>query len=107
MLLVAVVAAAGGCGGDDTAPATAQQDSGALSGRLRLGYFANVTHAPAVIGEENGIFAEHLGDGVEVDYVYFNSGTEAVEALFSGAIDASFMGPNPAINGYAQSGGVL
>ena len=35
----------------------------------------------------------------------FNSGTEAIEALFSGAIDASFIGPNPAINGYAKSDG--
>ncbi len=35
----------------------------------------------------------------------FNSGTEVIEALFSGAIDASFIGPNPAINGYAKSDG--
>lgn len=76
-----------------------------LEGTLRLGYFANVTHAPAVIGEQEGIFAEALGEGVTIEYVYFNSGTEAIEALFSGAIDASFIGPNPAINGFAQSDG--
>ena len=35
----------------------------------------------------------------------FNSGTEVIEALFSGAVDASFIGPNPAINGYAKSDG--
>ena len=35
----------------------------------------------------------------------FNSGTEVIEAMFSGAIDASFIGPNPAINGYAKSDG--
>ena len=28
-----------------------------------------------------------------------------IEALFSGAIDASFIGPNPAINGFAKSDG--
>jgi len=77
----------------------------AATGTLRLGYFGNVTHAPAVIGEEQGLFAKALGDGVDIQYVYFNSGTEAIEALFSGAIDASFIGPNPAINGFAQSDG--
>ncbi len=29
---------------------------------LRLGYFPNVTHAPAIVGVEDGIFAEQLGD---------------------------------------------
>jgi NitT/TauT family transport system substrate-binding protein len=58
-----------------------------------------------VIGEEKGLFADALGDGVDIEYVYFNAGTEAIEALFSGAIDASFIGPNPAINGFAQSDG--
>ena len=104
-VLVALMTVVAGCGGDESEPAAAQVADNGLAGRLRLGYFANVTHAPAVIGEEEGIFAEHLGDEVEVEYVYFNSGTEAIEALFSGAIDASFIGPNPAINGFAQSRG--
>jgi len=82
--------------------------SGSVSGEatsLRLGYFANVTHAPALIGEANGIFADALGSEVDIEYSYFNAGTEAIEALFSGAIDATFIGPNPAINGFAQSSG--
>jgi NitT/TauT family transport system substrate-binding protein len=87
------------------APATDATDATGAEGTLRLGYFANVTHAPAVIGEEEGIFADALGDGVDVEYSYFNAGTEAIEALFSGAIDATFIGPNPAINGFAQSDG--
>ena len=72
---------------------------------LRLGYFANVTHAPAVIGEEQGLFAEALGDGVKIEYSYFNAGTEAIEALFAGSIDALVHRPNPAINGFVQSDG--
>ena len=40
-----------------------------------------------------------------LDLSTFNSGTEVIEALFSDAIDASFIGPNPAINGYAKSDG--
>ncbi len=35
----------------------------------------------------------------------FNSGTTAVEAMFSDAIDITFIGPNPAINAYAKSKG--
>ena len=42
---------------------------------------------------------------VTLETTTFNSGTEVVEAMFSDALDASFIGPNPAINGYAKSGG--
>jgi NitT/TauT family transport system substrate-binding protein len=70
-----------------------------------LGYFANVTHAPALIGESEGLFEAALGPDVNLEYQYFNSGTEVIEAMFSGGIDASFIGPNPAINGFAQSNG--
>lgn len=72
---------------------------------LRLGYFPNVTHAPALVGLENGIFTEHLGEDVTLSTTTFNAGPSAIEALFSGAIDATYIGPNPAINGWAQSGG--
>ncbi len=72
---------------------------------LRLGYFPNVTHAPAIIGVEEGIFQEAVGDNVTIELTTFNSGTEAIEALFADAIDMSFIGPNPAINGYSQSDG--
>jgi NitT/TauT family transport system substrate-binding protein len=72
---------------------------------LDLGYFPNVTHAPAIIGVDSGAFAEALGTGVEVEVSNFNAGGEAIEALLSGAIDATFIGPNPAINGFAQSDG--
>lgn len=85
-------------------------EAAAPSGTLRLGYFGNVTHAPAVIGVEEGIFEDALGADVDLELSTFNSGTEAIEALFAGAIDATFVGPNPAINGYAQSlseGGAL
>ncbi len=35
----------------------------------------------------------------------FNAGGAASEALLNGAIDATYIGPNPAINAFAQSGG--
>ena len=72
---------------------------------LRLGYFPNVTHAPALVGVENGIFEEALGSTSRSRPHAFNAGPEAIEALFAGAIDATFIGPNPAINAFAQSDG--
>jgi len=105
VLLALSVAACGDDGSDAVADPTSAPTGEASEGTLRLGYFANVTHAPAVIGEEEGLFASALGDGVDVEYSYFHAGTEAIEALFAGAVDATFIGPNPAINGFAQSGG--
>ena len=86
----------------ETVPATEAPESDVT---LRLGYFPNVTHAPAIIGVDTGLFQEALGTTATLETSTFNAGTEAIEALFSGAIDASFIGPNPAINGYAQSEG--
>lgn len=34
----------------------------------------------------------------------FNAGPSAIEALFAGEVDATYIGPNPAINGYIRSG---
>ena len=106
-LLLGLLLVVSACGGDDggAAEATPAAAEGAVEGALRLGSFGNVTHAPAVFAEEEGVFAEHLGDGVDLEHSYFNAGTEAIEALFAGAIDATFIGPNPAINAFAQSGG--
>jgi NitT/TauT family transport system substrate-binding protein len=72
---------------------------------LRLGYFANVTHGSAIVGVEEGIFEDALGEDVNLELSTYNSGTSALEALFADAIDATYIGPNPAINGYAQSDG--
>ena len=71
---------------------------------VRLGFFPNVTHATALVGVESGIFKSALGANT-LETKTFNAGPAAVEALFSGALDASYMGPNPAINAYVQSGG--
>ena len=72
---------------------------------LRLGYFPNVTHASAIVGVEGGLFQEKLGNNVKLDTSTFNADPQAVEALNSGALDATYIGPNPAINAFAQSGG--
>lgn len=71
---------------------------------LRLGYFGNLTHAPALVGLETGMFQEELGS-TRLSAQAFNAGPAAVEALNAGAIDAAFIGPNPAINSFIQSEG--
>ena len=80
-------------------------NSGTEKVTLRLGYFGNVTHAPAMIGLQDGEFAKALGANVTLKTSVFNAGPNAVEALFSKSIDASFVGPNPAINAYSKSKG--
>ncbi|QAY74862.1 ABC transporter substrate-binding protein [Agromyces protaetiae] len=72
---------------------------------IHLGYFANVTHAPALVGIEEGLFQEALGDDVTITTQVFPAGPPAIEALTAGAIDATFVGPNPAINTFIQSAG--
>lgn len=86
------------CGGDDDAAV------GGEAGAIRLGYFPNITHAPALIGVKNGLFQQALGT-TKLESKTFNAGPAAVEALFSGAVDATYIGPNPAINAWATSKG--
>jgi NitT/TauT family transport system substrate-binding protein len=93
--------------GDGSDQASGADADGEPSGTLRLGYFPNVTHAPAIIGVQEGLFEDALGDGVDLELQTFNAGGEAVEALIGGSIDATFIGPNPAINGFSESDGEL
>jgi NitT/TauT family transport system substrate-binding protein len=102
-----VTSACGGGGGGSSANAgtTATTSSaGSPPVTVKLGYFPNLTHATAIVGVQQGIFAQALGQD-KLQTATFNAGPAAVEALFSGAVDASYLGPNPAINAYQQSHG--
>src|ERR687896_2051250 len=72
---------------------------------LRIGYFPNINHAQAVIGLGNGTFQKALGNNIEVKTTIFNAGPSAIEALFAKQVDVTYVGPNPAINGYVISEG--
>lgn len=72
---------------------------------IRVGYFPNITHAPAIIGMANGTFAAYLGHEVKIKATLFNAGPSVIEAVFSGDIDIAYVGPSPVINGYVRSGG--
>lgn len=73
---------------------------------LRLGYFPNINHAQAVIGVGNGDYQDALGS-VRLEKYIFTAGPAAVEGLAANRIDCSYVGPNPAINGYLKSEGSL
>src|SRR3954463_5240439 len=100
--LAAVLAACGSDGG--SANASSEGGSGAPA-ELRLGYFANVTHAAALIGVQEGYIADELGEHTKLTTQVFNAGPDEVEALFAGGIDAAYIGPSPTVNAYGQSGG--
>src|SRR3974390_2202514 len=72
---------------------------------IRVGAFPNITHAQAMVGKANGWFDKAMGPNVKIQWTSFNAGPSAIEALFAGAIDMTYVGPNPAINGYVRSNG--
>jgi NitT/TauT family transport system substrate-binding protein len=98
----AAVVAATGLAACSSSQATTSTTSDAQT--LRLGYFANVTHALPLIGVQNGTYQKDLG-GTKLQTQVFNAGPAAVEALFAGAIDAAYVGPNPAVNAFTKSNG--
>ena len=107
-LAVVALFALAACGSTAGAVSTSTGGAGSSSkGKvtLRLGYFPNVTHATALVGVEKGIFTDKLGPNVKLELQTFNAGGKAIEALFADAIDATYVGPNPAINGYVKSHG--
>ena len=103
-LALVFVLAVAACGGDDdddsnASNTTAGGDTTTTVSTepvtLRLGYFPNITHAPAIVGIEGGDFEKELGNNVTLETKTFNAGPAAVEAIFAGALDASFIGPEP------------
>ena len=86
---------------DDAAAAPADQGP---ASEVRLGYFPNVTHASALIGLDQNLFAQHLGNTKLVP-TKFNAGPEEVNALLGGSLDIGFIGSGPAISAYSQSNG--
>ena len=87
-------------GGTGTATAAA-----AAPVTVRLGYLANITHAPALIAVKNGYFTKELGSAGTVKTSVFTSGTQETTAILAGQLDAAYVGPNPAINAWQKSNG--
>jgi NitT/TauT family transport system substrate-binding protein len=75
----------------------------AAGGELRLGFFPNLTHAQALVGQSEDLFAKQLGARVTVRQ--FNAGPAAMEALMAGDLDVAYVGPGPAAIAYLRSHG--
>ena len=75
---------------------------------VRIGFFANVTHAPALVAAQLGLFEKALAkEGTKVEYTVFNAGPAEIEAMKGGAIDIGYIGPNPSVSGYTSTDGTL
>src|SRR5690348_18455500 len=72
---------------------------------LRVGAFANITHSQAMVGKSMAWFEKQLGPSVRIQWTTFNAGPSEIEAVFAGAIDIGYIGPNPAVSGYVHSRG--
>ena len=88
-----------------TGSAASASDQAAAPVTVRLGFLANITHAPALIALKNGYFSSALGSAGKVSATAFSSGTQETTAILSGQLDAAYVGPNPAINAWQKSNG--
>ena len=104
VVLVPALLALSACGGSSSAGTSGASASPSPATELRLGYFANLTHVPALIGVDKGLFAKELG-ATKLKTQVFNAGPDEVTALFAGALDAAYIGPSPTVNAYGQSNG--
>lgn len=109
LVVVLVLLANPGCGRGDPS-----RGSGKLV--IRVGHFPNITHAQALVAHQlsrqaargeraRGWFEERLGEGVEIQWYTYNAGPTAMEAIFTRNLDLTYVGPNPALNAFARSGG--
>ncbi len=77
---------------------------------IRFGHFPNITHAQGVIAhalsrQAKGWFEKRLGPNVEIQWFTYNAGPSAMEAIFAGSLDLTYVGQGPALNAYFKSNG--
>lgn len=77
---------------------------------IRFGHFPNITHAQGVIAhafsrQGKGWYEERLGPNVEIQWFTYNAGPSAMEAIFAGSLDLTYVGQGPALNAHFKSKG--
>ncbi len=77
---------------------------------IRFGHFPNITHAQGVVAhalsrQHKGWFEERIGPGVEIQWFTYNAGPSAMEAIFAGSLDLTYVGQGPALNAHFKSNG--
>jgi len=93
-----------GCGDDDADASSSGDGGGGVE--VHLGYFPNLTHAPALIAVHEKMFDKELDAiGSTVQTQTFDSGSDTIEQLLGGSLDITYIGPSPALTAYAQSQG--
>lgn len=98
LLLTALLWLAAGCTREDPQSRT-----------IRIGSFPNVTHVQALVARNmsrhgQGWFERYL-PGYTIEWLTYNAGPSAMEALFGRTADLCYVGPSPALNAYAVSDG--
>lgn len=90
-------------------------DSSHLYDKIRIAYFPNIGHAIPIVGMEKGFFLNGINGFNVTDSIglvdpptlietrIFDSGPQAIEALFANSIDLAYVGPGPAITGFLNS----
>jgi NitT/TauT family transport system substrate-binding protein len=85
---------------------SSSSDPGSSSGSgvaLKIGYFPNITHAPALVGVQEGIYAKALKPDTLAKPQIFSAGPAENQALLSGSIDIAFEGPSSILSAYKSS----
>jgi NitT/TauT family transport system substrate-binding protein len=77
---------------------------------IRFGHFPNITHAQSVVAhaltrQGKGWFEQRLGPNVEIQWFTYNAGPSAMEAIFAGSLDLTYVGQGPALNAHFKSNG--
>ena len=77
---------------------------------LRFGHFPNITHAQGVIAhafsrQGKGWYEQRLGPNVEIQWFTYNAGPSAMEAIFAGSLDVTYVGTGPALNAHFKAKG--
>ncbi len=99
--LATIIAAASLCAGSVNA---------ADKTTIRFGHFPNVTHAQGVIAhafsrQGKGWYEQRLGPNVDIQWFTYNAGPSAMEAVFAGSLDLTYVGTGPALNAHFKSNG--
>ncbi len=84
---------------------TSGSSSSNSAGDVNIGYFANINHAPALLGISTGAFQDAVGNSWNVKSFIFPSGGPEMTALLAGHIDIGYVGPSPSVNAFIQSNG--
>lgn len=84
---------------------SSQKPAGGVT--VRVACFPNITHSQALVGMADGRLQKAIGEQNKIEWKVFNAGPSEIEALFAGEVDIGYIGPGPAINGYAKSNGEI